>query len=101
MEKRVIVTKIPKRSLFGGEDKSAPLIVLDVVLGSKCFGRLGTRGIVLNVWEDLRDEMNNVGLAPKSGGLSGTVKKWCFQCGSAAEANWIFGLVAQEVNIGL
>lgn len=102
MEKRVIVTKIPKRNLFGGTsaESQSPLIVLDVVLGSKCFGRLGTRGIILNVWEDLRDEQNNVGMAPKTGGLSGTVRKWCFQCGSATEANWIFGLVAQEVCVG-
>lgn len=104
MEKRVIVTKIPKRTFGFGDsdsDKNKPLIVLDVVLGSKCFGRLGTRGIILNVWEDLRDEKNNVGFAPKTGALSGTVKKWCFQCSSTTEANWIFGLVAQEVNIGL
>lgn len=103
MEKRVIVTKMPKKT-FGFSDSNAekdkPRIVLDVVLGSKCFGRLGTRGIILNVWEDVRDEENNVGLAPKTGGLSGTVKKWCFQCGSATEANWIFGLVAQEVSVG-
>lgn len=104
MEKRIIVTKIPKRTFgFGDSDseKNKPVIVLDVVLGSKCFGKLGTRGIILNVWEDLRDEKNNVGFAPKTGALSGTVKKWCFQCSSTTEANWIYGLVAQEVNIGL
>lgn len=104
MEKRVIVTKIPKKTFGFGDsdpDKNKLVIVLDVVLGSKCFGRLGTRGIILNVWEDLRDEQNNVGLAPKTGGLSGTVRKWCFQCSSATEANWIYGLVAQEVHIGL
>lgn len=104
MEKRIIVTKIPKRTFgFGDSDseKNKPHIVLDVVLGSKCFGKLGTRGIILNVWEDLRDEKNNVGFAPKTGALSGTVKKWCFQCSSTTEANWIYGLVAQEVNIGL
>ncbi|KAF3770621.1 hypothetical protein M406DRAFT_87468 [Cryphonectria parasitica EP155] len=104
MEKRVIVTKIPKKTFrFGDADpeKTKPIIVLDVVLGSKCFGRLGARGIILNVWEDLRDEENKVGVAPKTGNLAGTVKKWCFQCSSATEANWIYGLVAQEVNIGL
>lgn len=105
MEKRVIVTKIPRKTFgFGDsnlEKDGKPRVVLDVVLGSKCFGRLGTRGIILNVWEDVRDEENNIGLAPKTGGLSGTVKKWCFQCGSTTEANWIFGLVAQEVSIGL
>jgi hypothetical protein len=96
MEKRVIVTTIPKKK----DAKEAPLVVLDVVLGSKCFGRLGSRGIILNVWEDLRDEQNRVGGVPASGALSGKVKKWCFQCGSAQQANWIFGLVAQEVVIG-
>ncbi|PSR97124.1 hypothetical protein BD289DRAFT_480298 [Coniella lustricola] len=104
MEKRVIVTKIPKKTFgFGDSDasKANPVVVLDVVLGSKCFGRLGARGIILNVWEDLRDEQNVVGQVPKTGALSGTVKKWCFQCSSAREANWIFGLVAQEVDIAL
>ena len=55
MEKRVIVTKIPKKSFgFGSSspEKDKPLIVLDVVLGSKCFSRLGSRGIILNVWEE-------------------------------------------------
>lgn len=92
MEKRVIVTSIPKK------ESEKPLIVLDVVLGSGCFSKLGARGIILQVWEDLRDEQNNVGVVPAKGGLSGSVKKWCFQCSSAAEANWIFGLVAQEVS---
>ncbi|KUI52679.1 hypothetical protein VP1G_00190 [Cytospora mali] len=104
MEKRVIVTKMPKKIFgFGSSDpeKDKPVIILDVVLGSKCFGRLGSRGIILNVWEEVRDENNNVGLAPAKGGLSGKVTKWCFQCSSAMEANWIFGLVAQEVEVGL
>lgn len=104
MEKRVIVTKLPKRTFgFGSSDpeKTEPLTILDVVLGSKCFGRLGSRGIILNVWEEVRDENNNVGLAPAKGGLSGKVTKWCFQCSSATEASWIFSLVAQEVDVGL
>ncbi|ROW02917.1 hypothetical protein VSDG_01906 [Cytospora chrysosperma] len=104
MEKRIIVTKIPKKSFpFGSSDpeKEKPATILDVVLGSKCFGRLGSRGIILNVWEDVKDENNNVGLAPAKGGLSGKVTKWCFQCSSATEASWIFGLVAQEVSVGL
>jgi hypothetical protein len=104
MEKRIIVTKIPKKSFpFGSSDpeKEKPATILDVVLGSKCFGRLGSRGIILNVWEDVKDENNNVGFAPAKGGLSGKVTKWCFQCSSATEASWIFGLVAQEVSVGL
>jgi len=100
MEKRVIVTTIPKKSpLALGKDKEKPLVVLDVVVGSGCFKRLAARGIILNVWEDLRDENNRVGAVPRAGGLSGKVKKWCFQCGSVAEASWIHGLVAQEVVI--
>jgi hypothetical protein len=93
MEKRVVVTTVPRKK------DEAPLVVLDVVVGSGCFTRLAARGIILNVWEDLRDERNRVGIVPREGGLSGKVKKWCFQCGSAAEANWIHGLVAQEVMI--
>jgi len=93
MEKRVIVTSIPTR-----EGEKA-VVVLDVVVGSGCFSRLAARGIVLNVWEDLRDENNNVGAVPRAGGVSGKVKKWCFQCSSTAEASWIHGLVAQEVMI--
>ncbi len=93
MEKRILVTAIPKK------DADKPLVVLDVVVGSGCFSRLAARGIVLNVWEDIRDENNRVGSVPKAGGMSGKVKKWCFQCSSAAEASWIYGLVAQEVMI--
>ncbi|KAL8364535.1 hypothetical protein RB595_003695 [Gaeumannomyces hyphopodioides] len=115
MEKRILVTQAPKRSFLpnltggggGGDEGSSSSsstpqgskVILDVVLGSRCFSMLGSRGIILNVWEDLRDEQNRVGTAPAMGGLSGRVKKWCFQCASAAEANWIFGLVAREVEI--
>jgi hypothetical protein len=94
MEKRVVVRTQPKR------DGEAPVIVLDVVLGSGCFGRLGTKGVILNVWEDLRDGEGNVGVVPAEGGLSGRVKKWCFQCSSAADAAWIISLVTQEVFVG-
>ncbi|KAI0124298.1 hypothetical protein BJ170DRAFT_638814 [Xylariales sp. AK1849] len=93
MEKRVVVTKIPKK------ESDKPLVVLDVVLGSRCFSRLGSRGILLNVWEEVRDEEGESGAAPKNGGSGGMVNKWCFQCGSVNEASWIFGLVTQEVVI--
>ncbi|EHA57242.1 hypothetical protein MGG_11758 [Pyricularia oryzae 70-15] len=102
MEKRILVTQIPKKSILlpkSDEASAPPKVVLDVVLGSRCFSMLGTRGIILNVWEDLRDDQNRVGSAPAEGALSGRVKKWCFQCASAVEANWIFGLVAREVEI--
>lgn len=94
MEKRIIVTSASKKE---GE---TDLIVLDVVLGSGCFSKLGSKGIVLNVWEDLRDQEGNVGVVPAQGGLSGRVKKWCFQCKTSAEAAWIISLVTQEVFVG-
>ncbi|KAJ2986721.1 hypothetical protein NUW58_g4893 [Xylaria curta] len=91
MEKRIIVTTIPKKSA----DKART--VLDVVLGSRCFSRLGSRGILLNVWEEVRDERGETGVAPQGGGSGGNVNKWCFQCVSVMEASWIYGLVTQEV----
>ncbi|KAI0525452.1 hypothetical protein F5B22DRAFT_342450 [Xylaria bambusicola] len=94
MEKRIIVTTIPKKSTDPAK------VVLDIVLGSRCFSRLGSRGILLNVWEEVRDERGEMGVAPKGGGSGGNVSKWCFQCASVMEASWIYGLVTQEVVIG-
>ncbi|ORY71914.1 uncharacterized protein BCR38DRAFT_480389 [Pseudomassariella vexata] len=94
MEKRVVVTSIPKKNA------GKALIILDVILGSRCFSRLGSRGILLNVWEEVKDEAGEEGLAPRTGGVAGAVNKWCFQCASVMEANWIYGLVTQEVMIG-
>ncbi|KAI1821974.1 hypothetical protein F4861DRAFT_423940 [Xylaria intraflava] len=94
MEKRIIVTTIPKKSA------DTPQVVLDVVLGSRCFSRLGSRGVLLNVWEEVRDERGEMGVVPQGGGSGGNVNKWCFQCVSVVEASWIYGLVTQEVVIG-
>jgi hypothetical protein len=94
MEKRIIVISIPKKPT----DK--PQVVLDVVLGTRCFSRLGSRGILLNVWEEVRDESGEMGVAPKGGGSGGNVNKWCFQCASVMEADWVHKLVTQEVVIG-
>ncbi|KAI0443927.1 hypothetical protein F4803DRAFT_549677 [Xylaria telfairii] len=94
MEKRIIVTTIPKKP------NDEIRVVLDVVLGSRCFSRLGSRGILLNVWEEVRDEHGEMGVAPKGGGSGGNVNKWCFQCASVLESSWIYGLVTQEVVIG-
>lgn len=91
LEKRVIVTHATKKN--GG----APLILLDAVLGSKCFSMLGTKGVMCSVWENLRDEEGNVGVAPRSGAASGKVTKWCFQCGSVQQAGWITKVLTSEV----
>jgi hypothetical protein len=91
MEKRIIVTHMTKKT----GDKAT--ILLDAVLGSKCFSMLGARGIMCSVWENLRDEEGNVGVAPAQGALAGRVTKWCFQCKSAQQARMIMGLVTSEV----
>ena len=93
MEKRIIITHATKKT------GDRPLILLDAVLGSKCFSMLGTKGIMCSVWENLRDEDGNVGLAPAHGALSGRVTKWCFQCRSVQQANWIMGIVTSEVPV--
>jgi len=93
MEKRVIVTHTKKKS----GDKSN--ILLDAVLGSKCFSMIGARGIMCSVWENLRDEDGNVGVAPAQGALAGRVTKWCFQCKNAQQARMIMGLVTSEVPV--
>ncbi|KAI1375104.1 hypothetical protein F4677DRAFT_423183 [Hypoxylon crocopeplum] len=94
MEKRIIVTTIPKK------DTDKPSVVLDVVLGSQCFSQLGNRGVLLNVWEEVKDESGQAGVVPRGGGSGGNVRKWCFQCSSVGQARWIYGLVTQEVVIG-
>jgi hypothetical protein len=94
MEKRVKITSPAKKE--GEED----LIVLDVVLGSGCFNRLGTKGVVVKVWEDIRDQEGKVGFAPATGGVSGKMKTWCLQTKTNAEAAWVVSLLTQEVELG-
>ncbi|RYP22614.1 hypothetical protein DL767_009010 [Monosporascus sp. MG133] len=89
MEKRVVVRTVNKRH------PEKEKVVLDVVLGSRCFSRLGSRGVLLNVWEDCAGA-DGVG---DRGNAGGQVSKWCFQCASVAEASWIYGLVTQEVAV--
>ena len=69
----------------------APVVLLDVVLGSGCFSKIGRTGIAVNVWEDITGSNGEV---PAVGGVSGRTRKWMIQCRCAADANWIFGLVA-------
>lgn len=91
LEKRVIVTHATKKNA------DRPLILLDAVLGSKCFSLLGSKGVMCSVWENLRDEDGNVGVAPRSGAIAGKVTKWCFQCKSMQQAGWIMQLLTTEV----
>ncbi|KAL2152368.1 hypothetical protein VTH82DRAFT_5552 [Thermothelomyces myriococcoides] len=91
LEKRIIVTHATKKNA------DRPLILLDAVLGSKCFSMLGSKGIMCSVWENLRDEEGNVGVAPRSGAIAGKVTKWCFQCKTGQQAAWIMQLLTTEV----
>jgi len=91
LEKRVIVTHATKKNA------DRPLILLDAVLGSKCFSLLGSKGVMCSVWENLRDEEGNVGVAPRNGAIAGRVTKWCFQCKSGQQAAWIMQLLTTEV----
>ncbi|KAL2260366.1 hypothetical protein VTK26DRAFT_5637 [Humicola hyalothermophila] len=91
LEKRVIVLHATKKA------GDRPLILLDAVLGSKCFSLLGRKGVMCSVWENLRDEEGRVGVAPREGAIAGRVTKWCFQCKSSSQADWIMKLLTSEV----
>lgn len=88
--KRIVVRSIPKKR---GEE---PSIVVDLTVGSSCFSTLGNTGVVINVWEEMRDEDGNIGVVPAQGGLSGGVVRWCLQCPNVAQWMWIMNLVTQE-----
>ena len=76
------------------DDSKPNHAILDVVLGRDCFSRIGRTGICVNIWEEMRGEDGVVGRAPAVGGVSSRTRKWCFQCGSGAEANWVYSLLA-------
>ncbi|ROT35536.1 hypothetical protein SODALDRAFT_69157 [Sodiomyces alkalinus F11] len=91
LEKRITVTTSPRK------EQEKARVVLDAVLGSGCFTPMGSRGIICGIWEELRGENGEVGIVPATGGAGGSIKKWCFQCASVAEASWVLRLVHQEV----
>lgn len=97
MEKRVSVFQ-PTKNKKTGEMEEVEM--LDAVLGSGCFDRLGTKGVVVKVWEDIRDKNGNVGRAPANGGVSGKMRTWCFQTRTTTEASWVVGFLTQEVSLG-
>lgn len=72
-------------------------VVMDFVVGSDNFTRIGTRGICLNVWEDIYHPELGVGRVPAKGGVAGTVKKWMFACSSTDQANFIYKRLVTEV----
>ena len=92
LEKRITVSTVPKK-----KDPEGGRIILDAVLGSGCFGSMGTRGIVCSVWEEMRDEYGNAGAIPGRSAPGGNVKKWCFQLGGVGNAGWLLALLHEEV----
>jgi hypothetical protein len=100
VEKRIIVKiKAPKGiSIFSSgtkeeeEENSFNVTVLDVVLGSGNFGRMGRTGVVCDIWEDVRGDDGRVGVVGRFGPSGGVKRKWLFQCKGLADAGWVFGL---------
>lgn len=90
IEKRILVTR---HALEEGAGLTAGGVLLDVVLGSRCFEKVGRSGVVCNVWEDVTGDDGRVGMVRQFGGVSGTTKKFCFQSARSGDCEWIFGLV--------
>lgn len=91
LEKRITVLSVSKK------DDEEPKVLLDAVLGSGCFSAMGSRGIVCGIWEEVKGADGVIGMVPDKGSPGGKIKKWCFQLGTAAEANWVLRMVHQEV----
>ncbi|KAK6585742.1 hypothetical protein PZA11_002469 [Diplocarpon coronariae] len=83
-QKRITVTQ--KR----GNDY--PVCRLDCVLGAECFSKLGYTGVIANVWQDIRGDDGVEGFIGARGGVSGRVRKWCFQTSRAGDCDWIYSL---------
>lgn len=86
-QKRITITQ-----KVGGDEKAESILLLDCVLGAECFSKLGQRGVIANVWEDVRGDDGTVGVMAATGGVSGRVRKWCFQTARAGDCEWIFAL---------
>ncbi|KAI9050217.1 hypothetical protein LZ554_006357 [Drepanopeziza brunnea f. sp. 'monogermtubi'] len=85
-QKRITVTQ-----RFGSGEEDVNLI-LDCALGADCFSKMGHRGVVANVWEDIRGDDGVVGFASSRGGVAGRVRKWCFQTARSGDCQWIYML---------
>ena len=88
IERRIIVRLKPSK-----KDTEGP-VILDEVLGAGCFNMVGSRGVVVNVWEDIVGDDGVVGRIGRVGGVSGRQKKWMFQMGNLGEMRWIYSLCA-------
>jgi hypothetical protein len=100
IEKRIIITRAPKTKGGAKEtneksriDDQDRVVLMDHVLGAKCFAHIGTTGIVMNVWEDITGPNGEVGMIGAVGGVSGRTKKYMISCKDARQAKWIFALL--------
>ncbi|PBP16540.1 hypothetical protein BUE80_DR012462 [Diplocarpon rosae] len=83
-QKRITVTQQTRRHGL--------IYRLDCVLGAECFSKLGQRGVIANVWQDIRDDHGVEGFIGARGGVSGRLRKWCFQTLRAGDCEWIYSL---------
>ncbi|CZT09806.1 uncharacterized protein RAG0_14440 [Rhynchosporium agropyri] len=88
-EKRITVT-IPNKN--SDEGQAPPNVLLDCVLGAQCFSKLGQRGVVASIWEDIIGDDGIVGRVAARGGLSGRVRKVCFQMARQGDCEWVYML---------
>lgn len=88
LEKRILITLRPHDHPDGPGK-----VVMDEVLGSRCFQQLGIKGVLCTVWCDVRGPNGEVGMVGATGGVSGRQQKWLFQAKTGGEAGWILGLV--------
>ena len=104
IERRIIVTRKAASSPtmfslanFTGGNKDSDennYIFLDIILGAACFSKIGRTGVCANVWEDIAGPNGEVGRVGPTGGVAGRTRKWLFQTGCQADANWVFSLCA-------
>jgi len=88
LEKRILVTLRPHDHPDGPGK-----VIIDEVLGSRCFQQLGIKGVMCTIWQDIRGPNGEVGMIGATGGVSGSTKKWLFQLKMGGHAQQILGLV--------
>jgi hypothetical protein len=90
LEKRILVTLRPH-----GHKDGPGKVIIDEVLGSRCFQQLGIKGVMCTIWQDIRGPNGELGMIGATGGVSGRQQKWLFQAKMGAHASQILGLVTE------
>ncbi|KAF4628949.1 hypothetical protein G7Y89_g9204 [Cudoniella acicularis] len=89
LQKHVIVTRRQHNHSDGHGQ-----ILIDEVIGASCFQMVGIKGVMCTVWEDVTGPNGEEGQVGATGRMAGRQRKWLFQMGYVAHANWIFNLLA-------